>query len=331
MEGSRQTYINFNKIFLDKVDIPNETNFDALKEFISNFEEASDTLSKSSARSFFVLQEFFAVESAEIAKHVKSIESNIKSLLANDYADIMNIQESITDLDRMIKEKVSVEEKIIGEEKELASIEASIVESENSIENHKQSERFQELNKTKKEDDDAKQSLKQCDEEVRALFSPLDKPLRKYVRVALENEALIQKYIDSSLDALGEDDSFKIRAVLDKLKSAIESGSVEVKDNEKILSKIDDITKDKLENIRVRQIKIKEKLSECNRCIRLNPATRELEELEYKLEHFKDKKRRLEEEIVKLRKQFLKLDTDTIKQRIVDKVNEVLNVELTIE
>lgn len=331
MEGSRNTYINFNKIFLDKLDIDPEPDFEELKEFITSFEEASDSLAKSSGKSFMVLQEFFAQESAEVARYIKKIESKIRSLLANDYPDMMNVQDSITDLDRMMKEKFSVEEKIEGEEKNLASIQASIKESENNIEMHKQSDRFRELETLKKEEIEAKEKLKHCDEELRALLSPLDKALRKYERVAVENEKLIKDYLDSSLEALIEDKDLRIISMLDDLKSSIKTGSVELKDSDKIQSRIEDITTEKIGGIRQKCNKLKDKLSEYNRRIRLNPAARELEELEYKLEHLKDKKRRSEEETVKLRKQLLKLDTDELKQRIADKVKEILDVELEIE
>src|SRR3989344_8030815 len=81
MEGNRASYINAVNIFLKQLNPPASVNMGNVTGFLSLFEDALSSFTKSSARNYHVLQEFFANETNSVVRHLKAIEEAARNLL----------------------------------------------------------------------------------------------------------------------------------------------------------------------------------------------------------------------------------------------------------
>ena len=332
MEGNRKTYITLVNQFIDNIAAPKEINYDTVKDFIGTFSSLLDSFSKSSARSFYILQEFFGNETKVIANSIKKIEEFVSEMLTDEHKDIIKTKERILELNKALENKKEVHKRIAEEKEKLDSNQNLIVETELELSNLKKSSNFKEVSTLTEEKEKLKEDLRKNNDGITQLFSPLERPLKKYSRIALENEDIINKYLGDSVAGLLKDEDLKILLVLDGLKKVIDKEGIELKDKqkEKIIEVIGNIKPELLTNLVLKHNEIKDSINDLDKRLRVNSALNDLERLEYKLKHLKESQEKLEAGMEKLENLKESSNLESLKENVLGEIKKLTNTELKV-
>jgi len=159
-----------------------------------------------------------------------------------------------------------------------------------------------------------------------------EKSMRKYTKIVLEDEYLLQKYLESPLNALLKDNELRIISLLKGIEKNISNDSIELKDKKrkKTLAKIKELDKDFFDDFLKKYNDIKEKLNETNKKInkmdikgKILNKEKELEELNINIE-------KIENDIENLKNEIEKIDIDEIKKDIENNIENIFNIEVEI-
>lgn len=333
MEGNRRSYINAVLNFVDKIQTPSAINFTSVSDFVSAFEDSLSQFTKSSAKNFHVLQEFFAHESGGIAKRIKDIDLTIRGLMDNDYRKINSVMENISKVNELLKKKETAEIMLSEQEKERFEIMQQIDAVKESLEGLKKSKDYKFFKEAEKKKDEIAKHIKDAEKRLFELFAPLDRPMRKFAKIAAEGEDTLKSYSKSPLKALLDDRELRIVGLMAKMKSAIEKGEIELKEKakEKALKQIEAVKEDMLKKTVQEHNSLNELYAEKERSLKMNLVVQKQSEAEYKLSHLKDKLAKLEQNIMKLNKFVEVPEIDGALHAIKKDVRDVLNTELRIK
>src|SRR3989344_408048 len=240
MDGNRKSYINAVNNFVSNIQAPSEINFGTVSEFVSSFEDNLSLFTKTSARNYHILQEFFAHESGNIAKNIREMDVVVRSLLDNDYKKINSIHSSISKLNELLKKKETAEIMLSEHEKEKAELTSQIDSANEGISSLKGSRDYRFLKEAEGKRNEITAQMKGIEKSISELFSPLEKPMKKFAKIASDREDIIGEYLESPLNAAINDKGFKITEVVEKMKASIENGEIELNDKakEKALAQI---------------------------------------------------------------------------------------------
>jgi hypothetical protein len=336
MKGNRESYISQHKQFLNVVDISQDISCKETAFFCKNFEELLVKLAKSTAKGHAIMNEFFANHAAKINKNVREMGdavSKVRELLEEGnvgIGDIDKVQRAISELRGKKKLVIEMREEIQILKKKLSNSDFLKQKLLKNIEQLKQTEDYSEF----KEADDRRNELwkevKQIEEEVSTMFSPINKPMRKYERILAEGVDLFKKYIDTPVLALAEDEGLRIMDMLERMKKAIEEGKLEVKDKEKALHRIPEIGREKLSEARARYLEAKKTIKQIGDKIRDSKVQEELNDLQYKIEHTDNQIKILQDKMEKAEQTKAKIDLEKLRNEAQEKIKEVFAVEVTI-
>ncbi len=332
MQGNRDAYIKAVSLFLDQLKTPSSVTIGSINDFLTRFEENLDHFTKTSSRSYYVLQEFFGKESGVIAQNIKRIDAIARSLLDNDYRKINSIREKIGEIDDFLEMRKNAADQIEDEMANYNSIKAAYQETQDRIDKIEQSRDYRELRELEKEKKGVEEQIKANEEGLKNLLSPLEKSMKKYSKMAAEGEHLLNDYLESPVEALLKDSSLRILEVLKKMKEAVSSGQLDLKEKkkEKTLEAIDSITSDRLNEYAAKHKELKDSLDKLKKRESINTAAQKLSELQYKLSHLKGQLDRSASQIEKLKKQMEKSDLREKLSEIENEVKDVLSVRLKV-
>ena len=142
MKGNRDSYINAVNLFLNQTKVPTAINIGAISDFLGRFEDSLNTFTKTSARNYYVLQEFFRQESGAVAQNIKNIDILSRSLLDNEYKEVNEVRSKIEKIENFIELKKKASGVLEDEKANLNSIKASKKDIEDKIEKIRQSRDF---------------------------------------------------------------------------------------------------------------------------------------------------------------------------------------------
>lgn len=235
MEGNRTAYMQKASQFFDSITIPDEINLmpDAKTEFESRLED----FTKATSRPYYILQQFFANEAREVALLVKDIEKIFKHLgeKHEDYSSygtrqaddkIKELNSRLSYQKELFARKEETKKNQDAEKKELAVL-------DKKKKDLLRSEKYKHLEVMKKELATLQEEKKAKEDEIRHLFSTLEHALKKYSKIAYENDDVARKYLQDPVGAIVSDFSMSITKLLTALEKAIEKGEVELKDKKK--------------------------------------------------------------------------------------------------
>ena len=242
MQGNRETYMRTVQRFFENIELPNDAK--AVAEFISSFDTRLDEFSKSTARAYAILREFFEVEASRISANIKNVDNHVgeikKSLRESNLRELNEVRQEILKIKSKISHKEFLLEEIGKKEglvKNLSSEKARLIREVHAIEN---SAEYKDMQMLKQRLEEARKFSAEKEAELKSDFASLERPLKKYERIAFADRDLIAKYIISPTDGLSHDFGFKIIGILGNMKRAIVENKIELKDKQKIKA-VDDI------------------------------------------------------------------------------------------
>ena len=213
MAGNRQQYVR------------------AALQLISQLEsspsdESLDQFGKATQRSYHILQEFFSHETRAITEKLHDI-----SLLVKESGEISSkspqqlaqqIMKHTSQLLNALQRKQEITSSIQREKASLEQQRAQSLKLHQQLKDLDSSDARKEYAALQDQLHEADAAVKSGQAEIRDLFLPLDKPLRKYSRLA-EHPDMISAYIMDPVEALMNDQKLEILGALSSLKIMLPS------------------------------------------------------------------------------------------------------------
>lgn len=328
MEGNRRAYISAINNFAGSIQLPAIIKFDAVSDFVSDFEDRITSFTKISARNYHILQEFFAHESNQIAQSVKDIDLAVRGLLDNDYKKVDNVLANIARLKEMVKRKETAGIMLTDYEKERYEILKTIEKINADTEGMKKTRDYRLLQEAERKRDEIKRQIRENEKRLFEMLAPLERPMKKFSKISQDDEKLILGYLESPLESLSVDKDLKILSLMPKIKDSIEKGELELKDKakEKAIAQIGFINEAAIRDITAKNSMLIEAQADNENSLKMNMAIQKQNEAEYRIGHLKDKLAKLDANIEKLGRF---LETEGIEGLLVQIKKDILDVTNT--
>lgn len=327
MQGNRDAYMKKAFLFSNSINIP-ELDYTKISAFCSNFSNLLEDFSQSSAKSYYILKEFLSNEVSLVAKNIKSLDDSIKKikdLFENEKDGILftqGLKDDIKKLEKMIRIKQQIKDQIEMEKERKISTVSFIKKLETKINTLKQSRDFSEFDSMNEELSETNKEIKKLESEITNLFAPLEKAMRKYAKIAVDDEKLIVDYHNAAISSLIQDEELKIINILDNIERNIGNGEIELeeKKKKKVLSIIEKINKDLLVELKTRYKNLEERKKTLQEQINRNTVSREIADLNYKIEHTQQQLSVVEDRIEEFDKKHEKVDIEGMKKELEEKL-----------
>ena len=335
MEGNRTSYLKSVNIFLDNLKI-GTSDYNDILSFCSQFNNNLDFFGKTTVKPYHILQHFFSHESSAIARNVKNIDNLVKELRQiiekSGFKAIEETKDEINNLRNKINRKENLNEDLQKKKKKKKSLEQEKKKVNESIEKTKEKKEFIQNVELKKEIEKKKNEIKGVESELIHHFLPLEKALKKYARISLDDGELINAYLNSPIEALAQDNELKILTVIENLKKNILNGSIDLEEKrkEKSMQRISETNKDFLKKNNYNYEELKKKIAEKEEMLKSNTVENEIADLENKLKSVDDNIKRNESEILRLTKEIERTDINNLKEILKKKIKESVNEEVAI-
>lgn len=330
MTGNRDNYSREINQFIDWIDFPKSE--DAL-EWSKSFIEKVNTFNKSSQKSYFILQEFFADESSALAKLIKKLTDAVLAINAlltgNEVKAINDAKAKIDEINTQTTRKEYLSKQVDELNQRKSEIEQGKAKKEVEIKKLEQSDNFLNHEKRILELKDTNKKINRIDDSVTQLFSPLRRAFKKYSKVGMHNLDLIDIYSDA-MKGLMRDPNYRILELLKAVRIGIMKNEVELDDKDKVIRKINDITHDKLETYYLSYKHLNDKKENIEKVLSNDPTLYQIKELNNVSEHLNSELVRVNAEINSCKDEFNKIDVDALKSSLQEDLSNLTDSEVSI-
>ncbi|MBW2980805.1 hypothetical protein KY360_05305 [Candidatus Woesearchaeota archaeon] len=333
MQGNREAYTRRVNIFVDRIVLPNSP-----KEILSHctsFDKELQSFGKSTARPYHILQEFFGNESREVALNIKNLDKHMKELRETiktaGLDRVEKIKEAIEHLVRTIAQKKQYDSEVKQAQKNIEDLKNSKDESEAEIKKFKESNEFLDYEKLKNEKEKAAANLEEHKKQLLHSFAVLERALKKFQRIAFEDEKLIESYIQNPVAALEQDNELRIIGILNKLEHNARNDKLDLKDKkkDKTIAEIRELSKDFFISFLDKYAELKNKFDEINNQLHNNKAEEKLMESNKKIEKIKSDIETKNKDIAYSKQELEKIDISKLKSSLEKEIKN-LNVDIKI-
>ncbi len=334
MKGNREAYLKIVDIFISDIKIPDKMN--KIEIFISDYEKNIESFTRSSSKPYGILQHFFANESSKIASGIKKIDDLIKEtkkiIERSNIHRFKDIENAIDDLKTKKIKKQSLDKESEEQKNILDKNKDKKEKVIKIIEEAKKSKEYEEILELKKEKDKHQRLLKEHEEDMTHKFAIIEKALKKYSKMALENQSYVEDYAEKALETLLDDHELIILDILKNLNAQIIKGKLDLKDKkkEKSIAVIEKMNKDHIKDFLEKHLKIKIDIGKIEKKMSKNLVLEQIKsnskEVEFLDSEIERNTQRLEE--IKMEKE--NIDISMIRKDIEEKIKENLNIILTI-
>ncbi|MBD3355483.1 hypothetical protein GF361_05920 [Candidatus Woesearchaeota archaeon] len=334
--GHRDGYCRTLAHFINNMEFPDHVNYIEGKRFSHDIDESLDEFGKNTIKSYKAVQYLFFDEVKPIKDDLKRLAGTAKKIRKDiedkGISEIDKVKEDIDNFIKSIKKKENMGLKIKKEKNDLAEIKSEKADYENKLEELNNSGDYKRFEKYNEELTDVEDSIKHKENEIIQLFSSVEKGLRKFKRISIENEKIIGEYLDSCVEALLDDKEMKIINILNNMKRNIKSEGVDLRDKkkEKILEGIEAISAERLKKIVSEYKNLRDKKEDIKKNINSNPVKSQIKELEYKIEHISFKTKNKKEDIDSSEKNYDSIDIIELKDRLEKEIKKIIEIEVFI-
>ncbi|MFC2134645.1 hypothetical protein ACFLTH_08525 [Bacteroidota bacterium] len=323
MEGNRKNYIHKINLFLDEIKMPE--NYLKIRDFSKELTEKMDKLTEETQKSYFVLKEFVEAELGDVAKSIKEMENIAIKFRTNiekeNLHTLEEIKQKLVDYNNSKSTLQILNEQKEEQEKQLAELKSKSKAIEikiSKLKNDKSYKEYEELNKTKQQTIKDVQNQKKI---ILAHFSTLEKALKKYSRISL-NENLINSYLSDPSKALLEDEKLQITDLLSKMKDSLEQLGLKDKKAEKTIEEINKLSKELLTKMKNDLITLQEKEKNNRNKLLANTSSMNISEQESWLENMMVKVLDQQRIIQETEHKIERINPKLIKQQVRDMLKE---------
>lgn len=332
MQGNRDSFSKKVNLFLDRVHAP-----PAIKDFPvfhSSIQDELKELMQSTARPLQILQEFFAHESGKVMANIGNIGKEIgffKQSFDNAGLNILDdTKKRIIDFQTKLNLRTSLEKDLETQKKELEESEKELSQLRTDVE---LLQKDKELNLLKDDLKKVQARIEETRERITGPFSVINSALRKYERITYRHRLIVQKYIDSPLDALMHDLHLSILKALHDMELAVMNNRIDLKDKkkDKTLEVLKLLTKEYLGSFlteygqhKQEQDKIKRQLEQLDVVVLLQEKKKRMKKLD---DNMIDIKRKTD----LFSKELEKVDIEELESRLVENLKKITRVKVVLK
>lgn len=336
VEGARKNYMRQITQLMKEIRVEKE-DVDYISQFCKTIQQKFDLFAQATTKSFYTTQHLFHKQVEVLAQHIKNLDKTIgelnESIKKSKSAKAKQIKTKISQLNKNTellagwKDSVS---KFEEQKQELINQENKI---QQQIQELKESKEYKEYEQDLEQLKILRDSLKKKSDEIFELIAPLETALKKYERITLDNQKVVKRYVENLVQAFIEDKSMMLLELLGKLKSSIEKGSLDLKDKkkEKTIKIIDSIEKEQLEKMQKDYLQTQQKIEETKDRIDKSDVKIREEGLLKKKQKTKDEIANIERETNETKEMIAKIDLEKGKKEIIDKIRDLIDVEVNLE
>ncbi|MFH1849524.1 MAG: hypothetical protein ABH879_05030 [archaeon] len=221
----------------------------------AKFKEELERINKNTTKSYYVLQEFFARESREVALNIKQMDgifSDAESLKHEfDLGSWETAGAAVARYARSEGDMAALKRQIRQKKALIAEKEANRAVLGQEISTLKKSRAYADLRKKAEAQTALQQDISGLEGTLRADMFVIERAMRKYQKISLDAGTL-HAYLEDSVAALLADDQLLICGIVEKLSGLIENNTIELKDRkrQKCLRTISNLTRDRLSGLR---------------------------------------------------------------------------------
>tara|TARA_Y100000310_G_C20655304_1_gene801682 strand:- start:2 stop:1255 length:1254 start_codon:yes stop_codon:yes gene_type:complete len=333
--GHKDNYIKATRQFMENLTIPEEENLTEALLFSQDLNQALDNLSQRTAKSYQAAQHLFFNQVEDVFNNLGSLNSNVldfnKKLERLGAFKITKLKEKINQLNG-VKKKGKVLEKEIGwKQEKLDRCLKGKSKQKNEIVRLKDSEDYAEFKILNEKEEKINNVINDNRDEVFLFFSKLDRVLRKYERITLHPD-IIKRYLDNPVESFFDDDKLQMVDILVNLEKSIGKKDIDL-DEKKRITILDSIRKAKkgyLQEILERGNELQNKMEEIKSKLRRYNVDRQIEEAEYKLEHFDEQITMVNREIEEWNFKLNSLDRTNLQKEIIGSINNIFKIEVKL-
>ena len=233
MEGNRKSYVHRTGQFLREIE--GILDFD-IQYLLQQYQESISAFAKSTSRSYAILQNFFAHEAQAVAGKLKAIDSCIGQLHTSQAmrraSDIEQIEKDIFLLSKKIQARKAELQESEQIKKSLEDIDKLHGRQQSLISELLSGSEYRRYKELEQQESLHGQNAARIKDHLVQVLSPLERPLRKYQRISLEHDKLIEHYLADAMSALASDFSLQILVVLENLRKNLEKDALQLKEKQ---------------------------------------------------------------------------------------------------
>ncbi len=334
MEGNRSAFIGKTKIIIKEIkDELSKLTSASFEDFFKKIEGLIDNYNKSTAKPYYVLQEFFGNESHQIAKSVKKLTQKLEGLKKNIEATDSFVYHQVKGVLKHIKNRKEKSDELKSQinlkQISINNSDKERKEDEVKIDNLKSSDEFSKYQKSINDLDKKKQDFVTIKSSVNQKILPLMRPLRKHSKIYMDSK-VVDEIIKDPFHAIISIETDRISDMFGALLDYIQSDKIKLKDNvvEKYTKLLKGIDKDWIKKVKTDEKEIQEGISIVSNTIKTDATAGKLDDLNRNIKQFEqqiefDKKgiSLLEEDLKKITFTDLHSEIDSL----LEKVDVIVN------
>ncbi|MBW3011490.1 hypothetical protein KY326_04700, partial [Candidatus Woesearchaeota archaeon] len=329
MVGNRSNYLKQVGMLIDNI-----PKFG--KDFPDKFQKLLEDFAKKTQKSYVILQEFFANETRDIAQTIGTLDKISRQIVGttmkSDLIDIENINMQIAKIHEKHKEQEILKDRINDTQKEIGEKQKEYTKINDKIDKRKESKAYSEVMHLKELVKEQHNEMDKMDREITETIAPLARAFRKYKRITVDHDKLIEQYLNDPIKALLADGKLKIIHAIDGIEKNIDKLGFDNKEKKKITERLASITKDKLKDMFDAYSKLKTVVDKTEEKLDEYRIVEEITQLEMDKDAMQNNINRLNGVIDIDIKKITELDTDIedIVADVQDQIKKMLNISLKV-
>jgi len=338
MEGNRDAYMKQYGFFLRSLEVPHETEHASTIEFCDTFVTDVQNLVQSTGRNTQIMNEFFSRELAEVNKGMKSMHDAVdfvKQCISEKNQDLVfmdGLKDDIVKLQDKLERKIELSGHLHELEQKIESSKSLRDKLNKQEDRLRQSPQYTDYARLSKERSILIEDEKRLKSDLNHLFSQIDRALRKYQRIAVEHQEIVEQYADDPVNAILGDGNLVVLSVLDRMKLNVVDGTLGLKekDQEKIIQRIDSMNREIFEQFLFQYNDLKNARKKVDEQYNSSRIVRELEDVEYKLNHLNSQMESQQEKIDVVKKNLNRLQIADVQRRLEEQLGFFIDGEVTL-
>lgn len=333
MEGNRVAYMKKVVDLAKSLAIPTK-----IEDIVSNHsdsQEKLDNFTTQSYKPFMIVSQFFGNETGNIAENIKHFDKIYKNLLAkyesSGIPEFNKINKAIGDYARSKEIIEQIKNNLAEKESQLKAIKEQISDAGKEIASIKKSAEFKDYNKLMEEKEKLDMQLKAHEQTFIAPFSSIQHPFKKYFKIAMKHTEWIDSYLENPVAALKSDQNLALLEILENMGKNIDSLKLNDKKAERLKNTIKKIDKKFCLAFKEKIHEIENKIKEIEDKINSSNIMSQIEKEEETAQSKQSKEKIILQQIEELKSDLGKIDRDKMMVDIVEEINKLLNIVITIK
>lgn len=333
VKSHRANYIRVLNQLIGKMVIPDVKQ---AKSFCEEMEKELDSFGKTSVKSYYAVQHLYSDDVQLIAANLKNIGEGIRQIKQiiedKNLIYIERCDQKISDMFESIAKEKDLGKSLEEGKSKLLEITQKISNLDASRQKLEQSNEFTELANQKERLVRIESDISRINNKIVDLFAPLESAFKKFQRVTLNNEKIVEKYAENPKLALFEDKQLVVLDILVSMRQNIDSGALDLneKKKEKALENIQVITGDVLKDLLDEYFGLVNERDDVENMVKNSSIAAEIKDVEHSKEFASNKQELLTKEIAALELSKEKIDIAKLKEDVKDLVRKAVNVDIVI-